>query len=56
VGKLLVALDVDSAAQALELAAALRGVAGGFKVGSRLFTLEGPALVRAIVEQLRPQG
>ncbi len=46
--KLLVALDVDSGARALELAAALDGVAGGFKVGSRLFTLEGPALVRSL--------
>ena len=47
--KLLVALDVESGARALELAAQLRSVAGGFKVGSRLFTLEGPALVRTLV-------
>lgn len=44
--KLLVALDVDTGARALELASALDGIAGGFKVGSRLFTLEGPQLVR----------
>ena len=49
-GKLLVALDVDSRARALELAIALRDVAGGFKVGSRLFTLEGPDLVRELVD------
>jgi len=51
VGKLLVALDVDSGARALELATLLRDVADGFKVGSRLFTLEGPALVRQLVGQ-----
>jgi orotidine-5'-phosphate decarboxylase len=50
VDQLLVALDVESGQRALELAADLRGVAGGFKVGSRLFTLEGPALVRRLVD------
>ena len=29
----------------------LRGVAGGFKIGKRLFTAEGPAVVRALVDQ-----
>ncbi len=48
--RLLVALDVDSAARALELASQLRGVAGGLKVGSRLFTMEGPDLVRRLVD------
>lgn len=47
--KLLVALDVETGQRALDLASALEGVAGGFKVGSRLFTLEGPALVRTLV-------
>jgi orotidine-5'-phosphate decarboxylase len=47
---LLVALDVDSGDKALALARELRDVAGGFKIGSRLFTLEGPRLVRAIVD------
>jgi orotidine-5'-phosphate decarboxylase len=46
--RLLVALDVSTGAQALELAAALDGIAGGFKIGSRLFTLEGPQLVRTL--------
>jgi orotidine-5'-phosphate decarboxylase len=49
-GQLLVALDVDSGARALELATTLRGIAGGFKVGSRLFTLEGPSLVTRLVD------
>jgi orotidine-5'-phosphate decarboxylase len=49
-GKLLVALDVESGARALELATALRGLADGVKVGSRLFTLEGPSLVRRLVD------
>src|SRR5919112_3672358 len=48
--RLLVALDVDSGARALELAAKLRDIAGGFKIGSRLFTLEGPSLVRALAD------
>jgi orotidine-5'-phosphate decarboxylase len=50
VDQLLVALDVDSGARAIDLATQLRDIAGGFKVGSRLFTREGPALVRRLVE------
>ena len=46
--KLLVALDVESADRSMQLVEALRGLAGGFKVGNRLFTSEGPALVRRI--------
>jgi orotidine-5'-phosphate decarboxylase len=48
VDKLLVALDVETGQTALDLASTLEGVAGGFKVGSRLFTREGPELVRSL--------
>jgi orotidine-5'-phosphate decarboxylase len=50
VDQLLVALDVESADRARTLAASLRGVVGGVKVGGRLFTLAGPGLVRALVD------
>jgi orotidine-5'-phosphate decarboxylase len=53
-GQLLVALDVDSGARALQLATELRDLAGGFKVGSRLFTSEGPDLVRRLVASGAP--
>ena len=48
--KLLVALDVESGERAMQLVTTLRGLAGGFKIGNRLFTSEGPALVRRIVD------
>ncbi|MEO7156594.1 MAG: orotidine-5'-phosphate decarboxylase [Vicinamibacterales bacterium] len=49
--QLLVALDVESGPRALELAAAVRGIAGGIKIGSRLFTSEGPPIVRELVDK-----
>jgi orotidine-5'-phosphate decarboxylase len=47
--KLIVALDVDSVAEARRLVSILRGVVGMFKIGSQLFTAAGPTLVREIV-------
>ena len=47
--KLIVALDVDSAARAFDLFDGLRHVVGMFKIGSQLFTAAGPDIVRQIV-------
>ena len=47
--KLIVALDVETAREALDIVASLRGAAGMFKVGSQLFTARGPRVVREIV-------
>jgi orotidine-5'-phosphate decarboxylase len=49
VERILVALDVPTAREALALAGKLRGAVGGFKVGSELFTSAGPDVVRALV-------
>jgi orotidine-5'-phosphate decarboxylase len=49
--KILVALDVETRDAALNLAGTLRGSVGGFKIGSRLFTAEGPSMVRALTER-----
>lgn len=49
--KLIVALDFESAAEALRLFGELRGEAGMFKVGSQLFTSAGPELVRRLVAE-----
>jgi orotidine-5'-phosphate decarboxylase len=53
VDQLLIALDVEHGRRALSLADALADVAGGFKIGNRLFTAEGPAIVRALTERGR---
>jgi len=47
--RLVVALDVETGARALELVEALRGSVGMFKIGKQLFTAEGPDLVRRVV-------
>jgi len=47
--QIIVALDVDSRAEALSLVHQLKGRVGLFKIGSQLFTSEGPGLVREIV-------
>jgi orotidine-5'-phosphate decarboxylase len=47
--RLVVALDVGTAAQALHLVEALRGLVGMFKIGQQLFTAEGPEIVRRII-------
>ncbi|MEP6743493.1 MAG: orotidine-5'-phosphate decarboxylase [bacterium] len=48
--KLIVALDVETAAEARQLVDSLRGIAGMFKIGSQLFTVAGPDLVREITK------
>jgi orotidine-5'-phosphate decarboxylase len=45
----LVALDVDTSAEAHSLADRLRGAVGGFKIGKQLFTSEGPSIVKDLV-------
>ena len=48
--RILIALDVSSADDALRLADKLRGTVGGYKIGSQLFTAEGPQVVRSLVK------
>jgi len=51
VDRILIALDVSTAAEALAMADRLRGVVGGYKIGSQLFTAAGPSVVRALVDR-----
>jgi orotidine-5'-phosphate decarboxylase len=47
----LLALDLDTASAALATANRVRAHVGGMKIGSHLFTAEGPDFVRALVRQ-----
>lgn len=48
VDRLVVALDVPTAAEALDLAGRLQGRVGMFKVGLELFCAEGPSFIRQV--------
>ncbi|MGH7950583.1 MAG: orotidine-5'-phosphate decarboxylase [Limisphaerales bacterium] len=48
---IIVALDVPAAEAALKLVEQLAPVAGGFKIGSELFTVAGPDIVKKIRER-----
>ena len=48
---IIVALDVDNASRAINLADELRGVIGAVKVGSQLFTAAGPDIVSRLAER-----
>lgn len=47
--RIVVALDVETPAQALALVQTLRGQVGMFKIGKQLFTAAGPDIVRHVV-------
>ena len=48
--RIIVALDYDSAAESLNLVKLLKGKVGFFKVGSQLFSAEGPSIIKKIIE------
>ena len=49
--KFILALDVDSFNEAMELVKELKGIVDIFKVGSQLFTSCGPTLIDAIHDE-----
>lgn len=49
--RILAALDFPDEAAALDMAGALRGHVGGFKIGKELFTARGPKIARMLVER-----
>jgi orotidine-5'-phosphate decarboxylase len=49
--RLIVALDIESAAEARRLVGELKEFAGAFKVGLQLFTAVGPSFVRELCEE-----
>jgi orotidine-5'-phosphate decarboxylase len=51
--RLIVALDVSSAIEARELVTSLGDVVSIYKIGKQLFTAEGPAIVRELVQARR---
>jgi orotidine-5'-phosphate decarboxylase len=51
VDRVLIALDVPTAAEAIAMADRVRGSVGGLKIGSQLFTSAGPDIVRTLVER-----
>src|ERR1051325_8805441 len=51
--RLIVALDVSSAAEAQKLVSRIGDAAGIYKVGLQLFTAEGPGIVRDLVSSGR---
>ena len=48
--RIIVALDHNSAAESLNLVKLLKGRVGFFKVGSQLFSAEGPSIIKKIIE------
>lgn len=48
--RIIVALDVDSREEAMNLAGELHDLVGAFKIGMQLFNSEGPSIVRAVNE------
>lgn len=54
INPIIAALDVSNVAEALSLANRLKGLVGAVKVGSELFTIGGPGVVRCLVQKGMP--